>query len=141
MWFADLLNRAYDLSRQLPPGFLDLNINTHITMARGNISEHIFRYLLDTYRTQEHPVSALTGLKSRSRFGRPDFVAILNAYHSDVKQEIDKGITSKGQKIAVFYCGGVAVGTILSDVCYQLTLKGKQDGTNIRWDFRMEVFG
>lgn len=141
LWFSDLLNRAYDLSRTLPPGLLDLNIHTHLTLPRSSVSEHVFRYLLDTYRTVRNPVSALTGLKSRSHFGRPDFETILKSFHEDVRQEVKQGITAKGQKIAVFYCGGPALGTTLSDLCYQLTLQGRQDGSASRWDFRMEVFG
>jgi respiratory burst oxidase len=141
LWFSDLLNRTYDLSRTLPPGTLDLNLHTHVTLARTTVSEHIFRYLLDTYRTERNPVSALTGLKSRSHFGRPDFESILRAFHDDIRHEIKQGVTQKGQKIAVFYCGGQALGSILSDLCYDLTMKGRQDGSASRWDFRMEVFG
>lgn len=141
LWFSDLLNRAHDLERSLPPGKLDLNIHTHITLKRTNISEHIFRYLLDAYRTETCPVSALTGLKMRSQFGRPDFEKILEAYHEDVRKEIESGYIEKGMRIAVFFCGAPAIGEILSDMCHELTIRGRGDDSQVRWDFRMEVFG
>ena len=140
LWFSDLLNRAHDLSRSLPAGSLDLNIHTHVTIGRS-ISEHIFCYLLDEYRSERCQTSALTGLKSRSHFGRPDFQAILKSFHEDVRQEVLQGVTKKNRKIAVFFCGAPGLGTMLSDLCYDLTLRGKRDGSGSRWDFKMEVFG
>jgi respiratory burst oxidase len=141
LWFSDLLDSANDMSKILPPGYLDLNIYTHITTKQDNLSTYIFQYLLDAYRTETYPVSTITGLKMRSRFGRPDFKSILENFNDDVKRQIEQGHIQKGEKIAVFFCGPPAIGTILSDMCYELTLRGKADSTNIRWDFRMEVFG
>ena len=120
---------------------LDLNIHTHITLKRDNISLHIFRYLLDAYRTETCPVSALTGLKMRSHFGRPDFEDILEKYHEDVRRDVEIGAVKEGEKIAVFFCGAPAIGAVLSDLCHELTLRGRADGSQIRWDFRIEVFG
>ncbi|KAF2171030.1 hypothetical protein M409DRAFT_19003 [Zasmidium cellare ATCC 36951] len=137
LWFSDLLNRAIvraePLARQSK---LDLNINTHITAKRKNISTHVFRYLLDGYRTSAAPYSALTGLKQRSHFGRPDFDAILEKHFNDL---VDDGIRDK--KVGVFYCGAPVVGEILSDKCHELTAKARDMGLRIRYDFLMEVFG
>jgi respiratory burst oxidase len=98
LWFSDLLNRAiegsYSLSSQ---GNLEVNINTHITAKRKNISTHIFRYLLDSYRTPAAPYSALTGLKQPSHFGRPDFDTILEKHFDDLVQA---GV--KERKVGVF---------------------------------------
>ena len=98
LWFSDLLNRAiegsYGLSAQ---GNLDLNINTHITAKRKNISTHVFRYLLDSYRTGAAPYSALTGLKQPSHFGRPDFDAILQKHFDEL---VEAGVKEK--KVGVF---------------------------------------
>jgi predicted ferric reductase len=141
LWFSDLLNRAYDLAESLPAGTLELNIQPHITMKRENISTHVFRYLLDAYRTPTTPVSALTGLKARSAFGRPDFEDILERFHEDVRKEIVAGELEAGEKIGVFFCGAPVVGQVLSDVCHELTIRGRGDGSKIRWDFRIEVFG
>lgn len=139
LWFSDLLNRAHDHAQELPADELSLNIRTHITMKRKNLSTHIFRYLLDAYRTPTHPVSALTGLKSRSEFGRPDFEKILGAFHEEVKRDIEKAGGSK--KVGVFFCGSPVIGRVLSDLCHEMTVRGRADGSAVRYDFRMEVFG
>ena len=137
LWFADLLNRAIDGAKPLAQhGNLELKINTHITAKRKNISVHIFRYLLDSYRTSAAPYSALTGLKQPSHFGRPDFDAILDRHFQDL---IDAGITDK--KVGVFYCGAPVVGEILSDQCHMLTARARNLGLKTRYDFLMEVFG
>ncbi|CAK1365737.1 unnamed protein product [Cercospora beticola] len=137
LWFSDLLNRAIigagPLAQQ---NKLDLNINTHITAKRKDISVHIFRYILDGYRTEAAPYSALTGLKQRSHFGRPDFDKILEKHFQDL---VDDGVRDK--KVGVFYCGAPVVGEILSDRCHELTAKARDMGLKIRYDFLMEVFG
>ena len=98
LWFSDLLNRAIEGAEpHLQNGNLDLNINTHITAKRKKISTHVFRYLLDSYRTEKAPYSALTGLKAPSHFGRPDFDDILERHFKDM---VDAGITEK--KVGVF---------------------------------------
>lgn len=140
LWFSDLLNRAYDHAQELPAEELALNIRTHITMNwKKNLSTHVFRYLLDAYRTPTHPVSALTGLKARSEFGRPDFEKILGTFHQEVKSDLKNLGGSK--KVGVFFCGSPIIGTVLSDLCHELTVRGRADGSGIRYDFRMEVFG
>lgn len=98
LWFSDLLNRAIvDAEPLSKENKLDLNINTHITMKRKNISTHVFRYILDGYRTKAAPYSALTGLKQRSHFGRPDFEAILERHFMDL---VEDGVKEK--KVGVF---------------------------------------
>ncbi|KAM0717134.1 hypothetical protein Q7P37_006986 [Cladosporium fusiforme] len=137
LWFSDLLNRTIDGARPLAQnGNLELNINTHITAKRKNISTHIFRYLLDSYRTEEAPYSALTGLKQPSHFGRPDFSDVLEKHYQDM---VDSGVHDR--KIGVFYCGTPIVGEILSDSCHLLTAKARDQGMRIKYDFMMEVFG
>lgn len=137
LWFSDLLNRAIDGAYPLARhGNLDLNINTHITAKRKNISTHVFRYLLDSYRTEAAPYSALTGLRQPSHFGRPDFDAILDKHFQEL---VDAGIKEK--KVGVFYCGASVVGEILSDKCHMLTAEARTRGLKIRYDFLIEVFG
>jgi respiratory burst oxidase len=137
LWFSDLLNRAisgaYPLAKN---GNLELNINTHITAKRKNISTHIFRYLLDSYRTNAAPYSALTGLKQPSHFGRPDFDLILEKHFDEL---VEAGVSEK--KVGVFYCGAPVVGEILADRCHVLTVKARALGLKIRYDFLIEVFG
>ena len=136
LWFSSLLNRAHDLAACLTRSGLELNLHTHITMKRKNISTHVFRYLLDQYRTPEAPVSALTGLKTRSLFGRPDLEQILHDFHEDMRKQ-----EWLGGKVGVFFCGSPKIGRVLSDACEELTLKGRHDGTKISYKFMMEVFG
>ena len=78
-------------------GKLEVNINTHITAKRKNISTHIFRYLLDSYRTRSAPYSALTGLKQPSHFGRPDYDQILDEHFDEM---VAAGVHDR--KIGVF---------------------------------------
>lgn len=86
-WFSNLLNRAIALRI---PG-LDLQVHTYITSSpssssstSSNMSTHVFRYLLDSYRAPESPYSALTGLIQPSRFGRPDMEGILEAHFREL---------------------------------------------------------
>ena len=105
LWFSDLLNRAIEGAYPLVyDGNLELNINTHITAKRKNISTHVFRYLLDSYRTPVAPYSALTGLKQPSHFGRPDFEPILERHFDDL---IRAGVKEK--KVGVFVSTRICV--------------------------------
>ncbi|GAB7365695.1 hypothetical protein MBLNU230_g7034t1 [Neophaeotheca triangularis] len=152
LWFADLLNRASDGAKPLQrSGDLELNINTHITAKRKNISTHIFRYLLDSYRTPDSPYSALTGLKAPSHFGRPDFDAILETHYEEIiaaaertgeglRDDTDSEIAGE-RRVGVFYCGPAVVGEILSDKCHMLTARARHEGRRVRYDFLIEVFG
>lgn len=97
LWFSDLLNRAITRAEMADHHKLELNINTHITAKRKNISTYVFRYILDGYRTDAAPYSALTGLKQRSHFGRPDFDDVLQRHFQDL---VAGGIEEK--KVGVF---------------------------------------
>lgn len=144
LWFSSLLNRAHDLAEEHKNDqsqALDLNLVAHVTMKRKNIGQHVFRYLLDAYRSSTQPVSALTGLKLRSAFGRPDFEDILTKFYDDIVRETQQSGTKSLQRIGVFYCGPPVIGEVLSDVCEQLTQRAKAEKTRMRWDFRIEVFG
>lgn len=133
LWFSDLLNRAADLAASNDE--FTLNIHAHITGVKKKLSTHVFRYLLDSYRTKEHPYSALTGLKVASEFGRPDYEAILNEFYEDMKQQGWYG------RIGVFHCGPPAVGELLADQCAQMTARASAEGTGMRFMFHNEVFG
>ncbi|KAK3722508.1 hypothetical protein LTR37_002500 [Vermiconidia calcicola] len=137
LWFSELLNRAIEGAGPLAKhGNLELNIDTHITAKRKNISTHVFRYLLDSYRTKAAPYSALTGLKQPSHFGRPNFDDILQRHFDEL---VRSGCTEK--KVGVFYCGAAVVGEILADKCHTLTVEARGMGLKIQYDFLIEVFG
>lgn len=134
LWFSSLLNRVHDLSSETSPT-LTVNIRPYITARRKGISTHVFRYLLDRYRTTTSPVSALTGLKMTSNFGRPDLEGMLEDFHRDMKDEGFRG------KVGVFFCGNPNVGRVLSDACQEMTARARADGSGVRYVFMMEVFG
>lgn len=136
LWFSTLLNRAHDLSLALPESSLALNISTYITTRRKDLSTHVFRYLLDSHRPHSATYSLLTGLKMRSRLGRPDFGAILLERHNELKQ---MGWT--GGRVGVFFCGSPQIGRVLAEACTKLTAAARKDGSRIRYIFMMEVFG
>ena len=96
LWFSDLLNRAAVLTESYLGQKLTLNINAHVTAPSMSISTHVFRYLLDSYRTEDCPVSALTGLRATSHFGRPDYNKVLKAFYEEMREEEWQG------KVGVF---------------------------------------
>jgi respiratory burst oxidase len=133
LWFSDLLNRASNLAEN-DASNLTLNINAHITAKGKDISTHAFRYLLDTYRTEEYPYSALTQLKAAAQFGRPDFVRILEQYYDDMAAQGWNG------RVGIFFCGPPVIGKLLADQCSILTARAKAEGGNMRFVFNNEVF-
>jgi dual oxidase len=60
LWFSDLLNEV-SRANQLDRSHLDIRIQTYVTQKRKQISEHVFRWLLEKHRTDEHPQSPITG--------------------------------------------------------------------------------
>lgn len=133
LWFSDLLNRAAELAEKNQN--LTLNIRAHITAKRKKLSTHVFRYLLDGYRTKDFPYSALTGLRITSEFGRPNYETILTEYYEDMKQQGWHG------RVGVFHCGPPIVGEMLADQCAQITARAAAEGTGMRFMFHNEVFG
>lgn len=133
LWFSDLLNRAADLAAKRQN--FTLNIRAHITAKRTNLTTYVFRYLLEGYRTRDFPYSALTGLRIKSEFGRPDYETILGEYYEDMKEQGWHG------RVGVFHCGPPAVGEMLADICAQMTARAAAEKTGIRFMFHNEVFG
>jgi dual oxidase len=74
LWFSDLLNTiTRTQSKEEVDDRLDINLHTHVTQKRKNISTHIFRWLLKPHRTPTHPYSPLTGLLNATRFGAAEY--------------------------------------------------------------------
>ncbi|KAL0942317.1 nadph oxidase 4 [Colletotrichum truncatum] len=91
LWIADLLNsvsRSQDWHRahEGPSQHLDIRIATHVTQKRRDIVTHVYRWLLEMHRTDEHPESPLTGLLNPTHFGRPDFDDILDRHYEDMRK-------------------------------------------------------
>jgi dual oxidase len=158
LWLSDLLNevsqsQAWHAAHDELP-HLDIRIQTHVTQKRKEISTHVYRWLLEMHRTEDHPASPLTGLLNPTHFGRPDFVSILDAHYEDMKVYRAKSLQKAAErgdsegddardeelKVGVFFCGTPVVGEILADRCRLLTARGRQEETGIEYHFMTEVF-
>lgn len=148
-WFSGLLNKVTK-SAERPPGetpLLDIRVSTHVTQKRKEVSTHIYRYLLELHRTEEHPESLLTGLLNPTQFGRPDLGKILDEHYESMLQYYkdmeDRGarIKKSRRKVGVFFCGAKNIGYELADRCQVLTLRGREDRSFVQYHFLMEVFG
>ncbi|KAG5765407.1 hypothetical protein H9Q72_006538 [Fusarium xylarioides] len=156
LWLSDLLNdvsmsQDWHREHEVHP-HLDIRINTHVTAKRKKLTTHVYRWLLEMHRTDEHPASPLTGLLNPTRFGRPDFDQILDEHYDEMlkfraskrKNRRDKEDENYQEdeelKVGVFYCGAPVVGEILADKCRELTLRGWQDGSKLEYHFMIEVF-
>ncbi|KAH7413720.1 FAD-binding domain-containing protein [Phaeosphaeria sp. MPI-PUGE-AT-0046c] len=159
LWFSDLLNevsRAQDLDRS----HLDIRVQTYVTQKRKNISQHVFRWLLEKHRTDEHPYSPITGLVNPTHFGRPDIRAIMEEHYSDMSKVLaertpmnEKPDARRGSRVrrtsmvddevrvGVFFCGPPVIGQQLADQCEQMNAKARNEGRKVEYHFMIEVFG
>ncbi|OCF78789.1 hypothetical protein I204_00733 [Kwoniella mangroviensis CBS 8886] len=161
-WFSNLLNSIYQsqeyhqspTQHQCVHPHLDIRLQTHVTAKRQSLTTHIYRWLLELHRTEEHPYSPLTGLMNGSAFGRPDFIKILDRHYEDMVEyqrtttQIGDGneFGSKSKlkdivKVGVFFCGAPMIGEILADRCRALNNRGEEEGVGVRYHFMIEVFG
>ncbi len=139
LWFSDLLNKISSETPRRSPN-LDIRIHNHLTKKRHDLSQHIYRWLLEKHRTDAQSMSPLTGLIAPTHFGRPDFPTILNEHYDEMARLFvrDKG---RKRKVGVFFCGAPVVGHALADLCHQMTVRGREDETDIEYHFMVEVFG
>ena len=136
LWFSDLLNRIS--SGEHNPN-LDIRLHNYLTKKRDDISVPIYRWLLEKHRTNDQPVSPLTGLIAPTHFGRPDFRAIMENHYEEMLELFSRDRKRK-RKVGVFYCGAPVVGVQLADLCHQLTQRGREDRNGIEYHFQVEVF-
>ncbi|ATY66932.1 Dual oxidase 2 [Cordyceps militaris] len=157
-WLSDLLNHVSTSQqrrrRQLDAASqLDIRINTHITAKHASIVAYICSWILETSRSDDQPASSLTGLLNATAFGRPDFDTILDEHYHDMKMNASRDRPGKDhshaddgerreqeRSVGVFYCGASEVGVRLADKCWQLTARGRKDGTRIEYHFIVEAF-
>lgn len=145
LWFSDLLNEV-SRANQLDRSHLDIRIRTYVTQKRKQISEHVFRWLLEKHRTDEHPQSPITGLCNPTHFGRPDIPLIMEEHYADMCKVLAKRLQEKSKKkdeivVGVFFCGPPVVGQQIADQCSQMTAKARNEGRRIEYRFMIEVFG
>lgn len=136
-WFSDLLNRISSGSHS--PN-LDVRIHNHLTKKRTDISQHIFRWLLEQHRTKSQPISPLTGLIAPTHFGRPDFPKIFDEHYKEMAELFSKD-KKRRRRVGVFFCGAPAIGAQLADLCHVMTLRGREDDNEMEYHFQLEVFG
>jgi hypothetical protein len=44
------------------------------------------------------------------------------------------------RRVGVFFCGAPILGRILVDLCHQMTLRGREDGSLVEYHSLVEVF-
>lgn len=139
LWFSSLLN---ELSDEKHSPNLDIRIHPHLTKKFKSppISLHIYRCLLEKHRTESQPMSPLTGLIAPTHFGRPDFPTIMNEHYEEMLQLFAKD-PQRRRRVGVFFCGTPVIGAQLADLCHQMTLRGREDKSEIEYFFQIEVFG
>lgn len=139
LWFSTLLNK---LAGDDHNPNLDIRIYPHLTKKFKNppISLHVYRCLLERHRTEQQPVSPLTGLIVPTHFGRPDFPRILDQHYQEMLTLFEQDKLRR-RRVGVFFCGAPVIGAQLSDLCQELTLRGREDGSEIEYFFQIEVFG
>jgi len=119
---------------------------THVTQKRKSVATHTYRYLLELHRTDEHPLSPITGLLNPTSFGRPNLEKIMNDHYDSMVKLFGKGgqgekVDEDDRKVGVFFCGAPPIGLELADRCRALTVRGREDRNFIEYHFMMEVFG
>jgi len=159
MWFSNLLNEV-SKDQDLDHSHLDIRIQTYVTQTRKNISQHVFRWLLEKHRTDDHPYSPITGLVNPTHFGRPDIKGIMEEHYSDMCKVLANrtpmnekpeerrrsrvgrtGVVDDEVRVGVFFCGPPVIGQQLSDQCEQMNAKARNEGRKVEYRFMIEVFG
>lgn len=164
LWFSDLLNEV-SRAQELDHSHLDIRVQTYVTQKRKNISQHVFRWLLEKHRTDEHPYSPITGLVNPTHFGRPDIRSILEEHYSDMSKVLAErtpmnekpadgrrgsraasrvrrtSMVDDEVRVGVFFCGPPVIGQQLADQCEQMSAKARNEGRKIEYHFMIEVFG
>lgn len=136
-WFSALLNK---ISTGEHNPNLDIRMHNHVSKKRKDITTHVYRFLLEKHRTPEHPYSPLTGLIAPTHFGRPDFPKIFAQHYDDMLKLFTRDKARK-RRVGVFFCGAPIIGHQLADLCHEMTLRGRNDGSEIEYFFQIEVFG
>jgi predicted ferric reductase len=139
-WFSSLLNRiSSSHGNSHRDSRLDIRLAYHLTTKRKDLPTHVFHALLEQHRTPESPTSPLTGLIAPTHFGRPDFEKILNRHYEEMMELFARDVKRR-RRVGVFFCGAPILGRILVDLCRQMTLRGREDGSLVEYHSLVEVF-
>ena len=108
-WFLDLMavieedEKEYEAFKD----FITLNMYMTAAKSRGDIRGIGLQLALDLLHRKKG-VDAITGLRSRTKAGRPDF----EPYFQDLAK-------SKHGRVTVFFCGPVPFAQAIKKLCYK----------------------
>jgi dual oxidase len=159
MWFSDLLDKV-SRAQELDHSHLNIRIKTYVTQKRKQISQHVFRWLLEKHCTDDHPQSTITGVVNPTHFGRPDIKLIMEEHYANMCKILVDGtlmnekpggrrssrvrrssMADSEVRVGVFFCGSPVIGQQLADQCRQMTAKARTEGRKFEYRFMVEVFG
>lgn len=75
-----------------------------------------------------------------THFGRPEFPLIMSEHYEEMLDLFAKD-KKRNRKVGVFFCGAPIIGHVLADLCQEMTLRGRDDGSGIEYHSQIEVFG
>ena len=61
--------------------------------------------------------------------------------HYDEMQDLFAKDKKRKRKVGVFFCGAPIIGEQLADLCHEMTLRGREDGSEVEYHLMIEVFG
>mmetsp|Transcript_12324 Transcript_12324/g.49414 ORF Transcript_12324/g.49414 Transcript_12324/m.49414 type:complete len:539 (-) Transcript_12324:37-1653(-) len=120
-WFHKVLNDLEEDMRERGEEFLEINLYLTQRLPKEQLEE----YKADQEANERDPV---TGLLSKTHFGRPDF----DAAFEQLREAHPNG------KVGLFFCGPRVLSKNLRKLCMEKTAKRKKDGT--RFVFHKENF-
>lgn len=134
--FAPLLKAMTSL-----PQHYCLDLSCHIYVSRS----------IPPLQGQHTPASKVLfgGESSRIKLHigeRPNFSDIMQEHHQSLSMELRKNVVRTGQprrtrpKIGVFFCGSKSAKSELRQICFERTLQGVVDGSDLEYHFHPEVF-
>lgn len=112
-WFIDLMSQleAEQASHAHIQRFLDINMYFTAALKRTDMKAVVLQLALDMLYEKEHR-DLLTGLRSRTHMGRPDWDRVFSKIRAEKKG-----------KVTVFYCGNPALARTLRFKCQEFGFK------------------
>jgi dual oxidase len=119
-----------------------LDLSWHIYMSRSMTPLHTERGL-----TPPGVIFSGKGSSVEIHLGkRPIFVDILQDHHQEYSTELRQTVLRTGQprttrpRVGVFFCGPPSTKSELRQLCFERTLQGVVDGSDLEYHFHPEVF-
>ncbi|KAJ3178698.1 hypothetical protein HDU85_005101 [Gaertneriomyces sp. JEL0708] len=123
-WFQSLLST---LETSVPSTFLEI----HVYLTGGLALDDIHNVVLSSTSENESQFDAITELKNKTHFGRPDWSKVFGGVRMATEREMGGG----GKvDVGVFYCGPGGLAKTLKKACDAM------DGGKVGFEFRKEHF-